>query len=193
MRRFVLGHSWCSILVLAALAGGLALGTRASAQVAPYAMFSAGHYSGQGVGAGTAPTQSGGITSLGGTFGFFSYITPPAPARAAFDARLVIQNSANSTPYGNKLTAGTVGLRVDGSGIRLAPVTPYVQVEVGAVYQFQFGGDFALLIPHLQGRVEYGAGQLTSSGATNHTLQTFAAGLVFRFDQVGPQRRCCRY
>jgi hypothetical protein len=52
-------------------AGLLGLTNIASAQLAPYAMFSAGHYSGQGVGNGTAATQSGGITALGGTVGLY--------------------------------------------------------------------------------------------------------------------------
>jgi hypothetical protein len=170
---------------------------RAHAQ-AVYAMFSAGHYSGLGVGSGTKPDQSGGITSLGGTFGFYDDYHVPGPIRVGVDARLIVENSANSTPYGDKLTAGFFGVRVDGSGARLLPVNPFVQLEAGVAgtnngtsydrsasfaYQVQFGGDFPLLIPHLDGRLEYGAGQVEGqSGGNSHTLQTFSAGLVLRLD-----------
>lgn len=43
-----------------------------------YGMFSAGHYSGLGVGNGTPATQSGGMTALGGTFG--GYVLYPSPS-----------------------------------------------------------------------------------------------------------------
>ena len=157
-----------------------------------YGMFSLGHYSGLGVGVGTAPTQSGGITALGGTFG--GYVTYPtaSPIAVGVDARLIVENSANSTPYGNKILGGLVGLRLDGSGARL-PIDPYFQFEIGGVgtnsgtqtnrtgsfaYQAQFGADFPLGTPQLSARMEYGTGQLTSISNTNHTLQTFSFGLV---------------
>jgi hypothetical protein len=173
----------------------IALTSRAaSAQIAPYAMFSAGHYSGLGVGPGTGPTQSGGITSLGGTFGLYDDFLRVGPARLGSDFRGVIQNSANSTPYGNKLAAGLVGLRLDGSGVPFLPFVPYIQAEAGVAgtnngtsttkttsfaYQVQFGGDFSVF-PHIAVRLEYGAGQLTDTGTTSHTLQTFGAGVVVR-------------
>jgi hypothetical protein len=168
-----------------------------AAQIAPYATFSGAHYSGQGVGSGTAPTQSGGITALGGTFGLFAMFPNPSPVRVGVDFRALIANSANSTSYGNKVTAGFVGVRVDGSGIPRSPVVPYIQFEVGGAgtnngtqtdrtgsfaYQVQFGGDFPLIIPQLSGRAEYGAGQLTGINNTNHTLQTFSLGLVFHLN-----------
>ena len=157
-----------------------------------YGMFSLGHYSGLGVGVGTAPTQSGGMTALGGTFG--GYVTYPmaSPIAIGVDARLVVENSANSTQYGNKILGGLVGLRIDGSGARL-PIDPYFQFEVGGVgtnngtqttrsasfaYQAQFGADFPLGTPQLSARMEYGTGQLTSINNTNHTLQTFSFGIV---------------
>ena len=163
------------------------------AQYAPYAMFSAGHYSGQGVGAGTPPTQSGGITSLGGTFGLNDDFLKAGPVKIGGDARFMIQNSANSTPYGNKLAGGLVGGRISANTVVL-PFRPYFGAEIGVVatnngtsytktshfaYQFQFGGDFTLL-PHLGLRTEYGVGQLSTGNGTNHTLQTFGAGLVLR-------------
>ena len=138
---------------------------RDSAYFSPYAMFSAGHYSGIGVGNGTAPTQSGGMTALGGTFGAYVLYPGPGPVRAG----------------------------IDGSGARL-PVVPYFQFEIGGVgtnngtstnrtgsfaYQAQFGADFPLATPQVAARIEYGTGQLTNIGNTNHTLQTFSAGIVF--------------
>jgi hypothetical protein len=166
----------------------------AGAQVAPYAMFSAGHYSGLGVGEGTAATASGGETSLGGTFGVYDDLVFAGPVRFGPDMRLMVQNSANSTPYGNKLTGFLVGGRADLSGVPVIPFDPYVQLEIGGVatnngtsynkttsfaYQVQFGGEFTIF-PHLATRLEYGAGQLSTGGDTKHTLQTFGAGLVVR-------------
>lgn len=166
----------------------------AHAQVAPYAMFSAGHYSGLGVGANTPPTQSGGETSLGGTFGLnddFIHFGPVASLGT--DVRLMVQNSANSTPYGNKLVGGLVGARLAANAVVL-PFRPYAQVEIGPIatnagkrydkttyfgYQVQFGADFTL-VPHLGARFEYGVGQLSTEQNTHHTLQTFGAGLVLR-------------
>jgi len=157
-----------------------------------YGMFSLGHYSGLGVGVGTPPNQSGGITALGGTFGGYVSYPTYSPIGVGVDARLIVENSSNSTPYGNKVLGGLVGLRIDGSGARL-PIDPYFQFEIGGVgtnngtsttrsasfaYQAQFGADFPLGTPQLSARMEYGTGQLTSIGNTNHTLQTFSFGLV---------------
>jgi hypothetical protein len=194
MKRWI-GKRW--MRSLAGLAVGIiaVAGARPmAAQVAPYAMFSAGHYSGLGVGNGTPSTSSGGMTALGGTFGVYDDFVRMGPARLGSDFRVVVENSANSTPYGNKILAGLVGLRLDAGGVPLLPVNPYAQVEIGGAgtnngssynrsasfaYQVQFGGDFTLF-PHLGARLEYGAGQLSTAGNTNHTLQTFGAGIVVR-------------
>ncbi|HZL29320.1 MAG TPA: hypothetical protein VFC39_22545, partial [Acidobacteriaceae bacterium] len=159
----------------------------------PYAMFSAGHYSGLGVGSGTAPTESGGMTALGGTFGGYVLYPTPGPIHLGIDGRLIVENSANSTTFGNKILGGLIGFRVDGSGAPL-PVVPYFQFEIGGVgtnngtsttrsasfaYQAQFGADFPFANRQIAARLEYGAGQLTSIDNTNHTLQTFSAGIVF--------------
>ena len=156
-------------------------------------MFSAGHYSGLGVGTGTLPTQSGGITALGGTFGGYVLYPSASPIGLGIDARLIVENSANSTTYGNKILGGLVGFRIDGSGAPL-PIVPYFQFEIGGVgtnngtsttrsgsfaYQAQFGADFPFASQQIAARVEYGAGQLTGISNTNHTLQTFSAGMVF--------------
>ena len=157
-----------------------------------YAMFSAGHYSGLGVGNGTLANQSGGMTALGGTFGGYMLFPSGGPVNIGADARLLVANSANSTAYGNKLLGGFVGLRIDGEGARL-PVVPYFQFEVGGAgtnngtsrtrtgafaYQAQFGADIPFASDQIAARVEYGTGQLLGISHTNHTLQTFSIGLV---------------
>lgn len=157
-----------------------------------YAMFSAGHYSGLGVGNGTPVNQSGGMTALGGTFGGYMLFPSGGPVNIGADARLLVANSANSTPYGNKILGGFVGLRIDGEGARL-PVVPYFQFEVGGAgtnngtsrtrtaafaYQAQFGADIPFASDQIAARVEYGTGQLLGISHTNHTLQTFSIGLV---------------
>jgi hypothetical protein len=160
-----------------------------------YGMFSAGHYSGLGVGVGTPPTQSGGMTALGGTFGGYVLYPTPSPIHLGVDARLIVENSANSTPYGNKILGGLAGIRIDGSDPHL-PIVPYFQFEVGGVgtnngtatsrtasfaYQAQFGADIPFASQQVAARIEYGAGQLTGINDTNHTLQTFSAGIVVHF------------
>jgi hypothetical protein len=156
-------------------------------------MFSAGHYSGLGVGNGTASNEIGGMTARGGTFGGYVMYPMPGPLQVGVDGRLIIENSGNSTPYGNKLLGGLVGLRLDGSG-SLLPLVPYFQIELGGVgtnngtsrtrtasfaYQAQFGADIPLASPAIGARFEYGVGQLTGINDISHTLQTFSAGLVF--------------
>lgn len=164
-----------------------------AAYFSPYAMFSAGHYSGLGVGNGTTATQSGGMTALGGTFGGYVLYPSPGPVHLGIDARLIVENSSNSTPYGNKILGGLVGFRIDGSDTQL-PLVPYFQFGIGGVgtnngtsstrsgsfaYQAQFGADFPFASRQIAARLEYGTGQLTGISNTNHTLQTFSAGIVF--------------
>lgn len=183
-RRFLLFCAAFGLFLLTASAG---------AQVGIYGMFSGGHYSGLGVGPGTPSNQSGGITATGGTFGVYSNFVPLGPVKLGGDARVIVQDSANSTPYGNKLLGGLFGLRL-GVTIPAVPLRPYVQAEIGGVgsnngtsttktasfaYQVQGGLDLTIL-PHLDARGEYGAGQLTSINGTNHTLQEFGIGLVLR-------------
>ena len=164
------------------------------AQTGIYGMFSAGHYSGVGVGYGTPANQSGGMTARGGTFGIYDNFMPLGPIKFGGDARFFVQNSANSSTYGNKLAGFLVGPRV--AIVLPSPihVRPYIQLEFGGVgtnngtstskstsfaYQVNGGVDFTV-VPHLDIRGEYGAGQLTSIGNTNHTLQEFGIGLVLR-------------
>ncbi len=183
---------------LLAIVSFLAVLKPVHAQLAPYAMFSAGHYSGQGVGPGTAADQSGGLTAYGGTFGLYDDFLKLGPVKLGSDARFLIENSSNSTTYGNKILGGLFGMRLDAGGVPLLPAKPYIQAEIGGVgtnngtspgrsgsfaYQVQVGGDFTVL-PHLDARVEYGTGQLTSINSTGHTLQSFSAGLVVRLPKL---------
>ena len=164
------------------------------AQTGIYGMFSAGHYSGVGVGYGTPANQSGGMTARGGTFGIYDNFMPLGPIKFGGDARFFVQNSANSSTYGNKLAGFLVGPRV--AIVLPSPihVRPYIQLEFGGggtnngtstskstsfAYQVNGGVDFTV-VPHLDIRGEYGAGQLTSIGNANHTLQEFGIGLVLR-------------
>ena len=166
----------------------------AKAQAAIYGMLSAGHYSGLGVGYGTPSTQSGGMTADGGTFGVYDNFLPFGPIRFGGDARVFIQNSANSTTYGNKLAGFIVGPRLEIAPPPPIPVKPYIQLEFGGAgtnngsshskttsfaYQVNGGIDFTI-VPHLDIRGEYGAGQLTGINGANHTLQEFGVGLVLR-------------
>jgi len=124
----------CHLRRILFLAITIILGARPSAaQIAPYAMFSAGHYSGIGVGNGTGPNQSGGMTALGGTIGLYDDFVHLGPARLGADFRGIIENSSNSTPYGNKILGGLVGARIDASGVPALPFNPYFQAEIGAV------------------------------------------------------------
>ncbi|HEX5284922.1 MAG TPA: outer membrane beta-barrel protein [Bryocella sp.] len=181
-------------LSLLAIFGLLILPDAAKAQAGVYGMLSAGHYSGLGVGYGTASNQSGGMTADGGTFGVYDNFMPFGPVRFGGDARVIIQNSANSTQYGNKLAGFLFGPRLEIAPPPPIPVKPYIQLEFGGVgtnngsshskstsfaYQVNGGIDFTVL-PHLDIRGEYGAGQLTSIGGTHHTLQEFGVGLVLR-------------
>lgn len=179
-------------LIVAAL---IVLPARTHAQTAVYGMLSAGHYSGIGVGYGTGADQSGGMTARGGTFGLYDNFAPFGPVRFGGDARFFIQNSANSTSYGNKLAGFLFGPRLEIALPPPVPFKPYIQVEIGGVgtnngtstskttsfaYQVNGGLDVTVL-PHLDIRGEYGAGQLTSINNTSHTLQEFGIGLVARF------------
>lgn len=176
------------------LAAAVLLPAKGRAQAAVYGMFSAGHYSGLGVGYGTPADQSGGMTARGGTFGVYDNFAPFGPIRFGGDARVIIQNSANSSSYGNKLAGFLIGPRLEIAPPRPIPVKPYIQFEFGGVgsnngtstskstsfaYQVNGGVDFAIL-PHLDLRGEYGAGQLTSLGDSHHTLQEFGIGVVLR-------------
>lgn len=158
----------------------------ARAQVGLYGMGSGGHFSEPGA-------QGGTITAWGGTVGLYDNFIPLGPVKLGGDGRVFVQNSGNSTPYGNKLLGGLIGLRLALS-VPAIPFHPYIQAEVGGVgtnngdsasrtasvaYQVQGGLDVTVF-PHLDLRGEYGAGQASSIQNSGHTLEEFGAGVVLR-------------
>jgi hypothetical protein len=158
----------------------------AQAQIGLYGMGSGGHFT-------TMGGQGGSVTAWGGTVGVYDDFLPLGPLALGGDARGFVQNSGNSTQYGNKLLGGLVGLRL-AVHVTAIPFRPYIQAEVGGVgtnngdsasrtasvaYQVQGGLDVTVL-PHLDLRGEYGAGQANSINNSGHTLQEFGAGVVLR-------------
>jgi hypothetical protein len=177
---------WLALAVVLLTTGSL------RAQFAIYGMGSGGHESGPGVGPHVGSDGNGSFTAWGGTFGVYKDMIHLGPLRLGADGRFFIENSGNSTPYGNKLRGGLAGARLD-AHLPLIPLIPYMQAEVGGAatnngtssdlstgftYQVQFGIDFTIL-PHLDLRGEYGVGQIFVE-SNNPTMQQFGGGLVLR-------------
>jgi hypothetical protein len=171
--------AFVGILVLLGVCSG------ASAQIGLYGMGTGGRQSGSGVG------QNGSFTAWGGTGGLYDDFMHVGPARVGGDVRFFAQNSGNGG-FGNKLSGVLAGGRLD-VGVPAFPIRPYVQAEIGGVssnngvsptkstgfaYQVQVGLDIAIL-PHIDLRGEYGAGQVFLSG-NNPSLQQFGGGFVLR-------------
>lgn len=177
----------CSLRCVSLVALALTFAcTAAFAQVGIYGMGSGGHFSEPGA-------QNGSITAWGGTVGVYDNFVPLGPVKLGGDGRIFVQNSGNSTQYGNKLLGGLIGLRL-GLSAPAIPFHPYIQAEVGGVgtnngnsasrtasvaYQVQGGVDVTVL-PHLDLRGEYGAGQASSINSSGHSLEEFGAGIVLR-------------
>lgn len=171
-------------LVVLVLVLGLAA-IPACAQIGIYAMGSGGRFT---------PADAGGSdTAWGGTVGVYDDFASFGPVRLGGDGRVFVENSGNSTQYGNKLLGGLLGLRLD-VRVPAIPFRPYIQAEVGGVgtnngdsasrtasvaYQVQGGLDVTIF-PHLDLRGEYGAGQANSISNSSHILQQFGAGVVLR-------------
>ena len=170
-----------------------ALSFRAQAQTGIYGMFSFSHISGEGVGYGVASPQHGSISPVGGTFGAYHDFIHAGPVHLGGDARFLIENSGGDKPYGSKASGGLLGLRLDTAGIPF-PLQPYAQVEVGAIganngnsltrstgfaYQVQGGVGYTLL-PRLDLRLEYGAGQIAGGTGPGRGIQQLGLGLVLR-------------
>jgi len=172
----------------------------AQGQIAVYAMGGGSRVSGANVGATTPSSGSGSFIAYGPTFGIYDMWFHKGPVSLGSDFRLTFQSSGNSTPYGNNVRDGFVGLRV-AFKVPAAPLRPYVQVGFGAgttnygryssdsgsgafAYGFQAGLDY-VVARHIDLRAEYGAGQVVNSssqlGAANLQLQQFGAGVVVRF------------
>ena len=186
------------VLVTLWLGALLFVARQASAQVAPYITFTAGHYSGIGVGPGTASTQSGGITALGGIFGVYDdfpayYGRAGARGRGLSPARgqqrqlhALRQQASGRTGrlpdrwLGRAATACDSLCAVRDRRGRHQQRHQLHPQPAASPTRYRSEGDFPLVVPGLDGRLEYGTGQLTNIGNTNHTLQTFSIGLVYR-------------
>lgn len=136
----------------------------------------------------------------GGTFGVYDNFLKMGPLKLGSDARFFFQNHDRQVTLAqpNKIRGGLAGLRL-ALAAPLIPFKPYIQAEVGGVgtnfgiysntqtsfaYQVQLGADFTI-IPHLDLRAEYGAGQISNNPRTvtssSTTLQQAGIGAVVRF------------
>lgn len=165
----------------------------AKAQTGLYGMFSYSHVTGQGVGYGASSSDHGSISPRGGTFGVYSDFLKFGPMHVGGDGRFFIQNTGGDRPYGSKASGALFGARLDAQGLPL-PLEPYGQVELGVVganngnsytrstglaYQFQAGLDY-VLIPRLDLRFEYGAGQIAGGTGPSRALQQLGIGICLR-------------
>jgi hypothetical protein len=165
----------------------------AQAQTGIYGMFSYSHITGEGVGYNISPSQHGSISPEGGTFGVYSDFLKMGPIHLGGDGRFIIENSGGDHPYGSKASGALFGARIDAQGLPL-PIQPYGQVELGVVganngnsytrstglaYQFQAGLDY-VIIPRLDLRFEYGAGEIAGGTGPSRALQQLGAGICLR-------------
>jgi hypothetical protein len=168
---------------------------RGHAQVAVYAMGSGGFLSSVNAPSGPLTLTSDSFSAYGGTFGVYDNYRHFGPVKFGGDGRFFIQSSANNNSYGNQLRGGFVGARV-ALFSRTVPFSPYIQAEIGGVgtnygtqssrstsfaYQIQGGLDYTI-VPHLDARFEYGAGEIGSQfSGTRQEMQQVGLGLVVRF------------
>jgi hypothetical protein len=179
-------------VVTAIAAAGMA--AAAHAQTGIYGMLSYSHVTGQGVGYNVTSSQHGSISPVGGTFGVYTDFAHLGPVDIGGDGRFFIQNSGGNQPYGSKASGALFGPRIDINGLHL-PLRPYAQLELGVVganngnsyskstglaYQFQVGADYGIL-PLLDVRLEYGAGQIAGGTGPSRGLQSLGGGLALHF------------
>jgi hypothetical protein len=170
------------------------LTTTTKAQVAIYGMGSGGYLSAVNSSIGPTTLSGESFSAYGGTLGAYDTLRSWGPVKFGADARGFIESSTNSDTYGNQLR-GLMG------GARLAlfshavPFSPYFQAEIGGVgtnygtqstrstsfsYQIQGGLDYTIF-PHLDGRFEYGAGQIGAfAQGQRQEMQQIGLGLVVR-------------
>lgn len=165
-------------------------GAAAHAQVGIYAMGSGGFlgsYSQNGL-------SNDGFAAFGGTIGVYDQFVHLGPVRLGADGRYFGESGSNANSYGNHLHGAVGGARVAFQSAAV-PLKPYLQAEFGVAntnygvqpntnqsfaYQVQGGIDFTVL-PHLDIRVEYGAGQMNGYyGGTKQALEQGGVGLVLR-------------
>jgi hypothetical protein len=172
----------------------VAVGGRAQGQVAIYGMGSGGFLSSVNAPAGPTSLSSASLSAYGGTFGVYDNIRHWGPVRFGGDARFFIQSDSNSNAYGNQLRGGLGGARL-ALFSHAVPFSPYIQAEIGGVgtnygtqsqrtttfsYQIQGGLDYTIF-PHLDGRIEYGAGEIGAYFPGNRQeMQQIGLGLVVR-------------
>jgi opacity protein-like surface antigen len=166
----------------------------AHAQVAAYGMGSAGFLS--SVNSSNAQALvSPSFSAYGGTFGVYDDFIHLGPVALGTDGRLFLQSNSNGNQYGNQLRGGLAGVRV-ALFSHFVPFSPYLQGEIGAAstnygiqpqrstsftYQISGGLDYTI-IPHLDARLEYGAGQIGAVfPGTRQEMQQLGIGLVVRF------------
>ena len=182
---------WAGFALLAM--GVLCVG--AKAQVAVYALGSGGFLSSVTANIGPTTLSSDSFSAFGGTFGVYDDYRHWGPVRFGGDGRFFIQSSATNRPFGNQLRGGLGGARL-ALFSHAVPFSPFTQAEIGGVgtnygtqaarstsfaYQIQGGLDYTI-VPHLDGRFEYGAGQIGALFPGNRQeLQEIGLGLVVRF------------
>jgi hypothetical protein len=177
-----------------ALVGLLEWGGSAKAQVAIYGMGSGGFLSSVNAQSGPLTLTSDSFSAYGGTFGVYDNYRHFGPVKFGGDGRFFIQSSSNGNRYGNQLRGGLAGARL-ALFSHAVPFSPYIQAEIGGVgtnygtqsqrstsfaYQVQGGLDYTIF-PHLDGRFEYGAGQIGALFPGNRQeMQQIGLGLVVR-------------
>jgi hypothetical protein len=177
-----------------ALCGLLLVGGRAHAQVAIYGMGSGGFLSSVNAQSGPLTLTSASFSAYGGTFGVYDNYRHLGPVKFGGDGRFFIQSKSNGNSYGNQLRGGLVGARL-ALFSHAVPFSPYIQAEIGGVgtnygtqsqrstsfaYQVQGGLDYTI-VPHLDARFEYGAGQIGALfPGTRQEMQQIGLGLVVR-------------
>ena len=166
----------------------------ARAQVGIYGMASGGFLSAVNAQSGPFTLTSASFSAYGGTFGVYDNYRHWGPVKFGGDGRLFIQSNSNNNRYGNQLRGGLVGARL-ALFSRVVPFSPYIQAEIGGVgtnygtqsqrstsfaYQVQGGLDYTIF-PHIDGRFEYGAGQIGSQfSGTRQEMQQVGLGIVVR-------------
>jgi hypothetical protein len=179
-------------VVVVLVVGGMA--GRGRAQVAAYGMGSGGFLSSVTAQSGPTTLTSDSFSAYGGTFGVYDNTKHLGPVHFGGDGRVFLESSSNNNRYGNSLKGGLVGARLALLS-RLVPFSPYVQAEIGGVstnygtqaaktlsfaYQIQGGLDWTLF-PHLDARIEYGAGQIGALySGKRQEMQQVGLGLVVR-------------
>jgi len=169
-------------------------GARAKAQVAIYGMGSGGFLSSVNAQSGPLTLTSDSFSAFGGTFGVYDNYRHFGPVKFGGDGRFFIQSSTNGNSYGNQLRGGLGGARL-ALFSHLVPFSPYIQAEIGGVstnygtqsqrtltfsYQVQGGLDYTI-VPRLDARFEYGAGQIGALFPGNRQeMQQVGLGLVVR-------------